>query len=178
MKTFEERYTAWVDGKLPPSEVPSLEREMAEHGVTSEDADDMRLLGRMLREHPPAPPLPYADVFQHRLLHEIERDARDTRRDRREAFDFSSLRQSLASCFASPMRTFATAIVALIAVSGMWISYGSLRDHHDDTYFALVLDTRPGDSGIQARTVWTPKDNVTVVWLEGLDDLPADYVLE
>jgi hypothetical protein len=46
------------------------------------------------------------------------------------------------------------------------------------TYFATVVDSRTFDPTISANTVYDPQDNVTVLWIDGLDYLPADYALQ
>jgi hypothetical protein len=45
-------------------------------------------------------------------------------------------------------------------------------------YFATVVDSRTFDPGISANTVYDPRDNITVLWIDGLDYLPADYALQ
>ena len=41
-----------------------------------------------------------------------------------------------------------------------------------------MVDARTFEPTISATTVYDPRDNVTVLWLDGLDYLPADYVLQ
>ena len=55
-------------------------------------------------------------------------------------------------------------------------AHGAPRDK--SPYFAQVIDARPLAEGVSADTVYTARDNVTVVWLGGLDYLPADYKLQ
>jgi hypothetical protein len=43
-------------------------------------------------------------------------------------------------------------------------------------YFAQVIETWPSDPGISATTVYNPRDNVTVLWLDGLDYVPGDQI--
>ena len=45
-------------------------------------------------------------------------------------------------------------------------------------YFATVVDSRTFDPTVSASTVYDPRSNVTVLWLDGLDYLPADYALQ
>jgi hypothetical protein len=47
-----------------------------------------------------------------------------------------------------------------------------------ELYFAEVVDNWPADPSISASTVYTPGNNLTVVWLDGLEYLPASYELE
>jgi hypothetical protein len=56
---------------------------------------------------------------------------------------------------------------------------GALAESKDDaSYFAEIVDVRTEDPNVFASTVYTPTDNVTVLWLEGLDYLPASYALQ
>ena len=43
-------------------------------------------------------------------------------------------------------------------------------------YFAQVVEAWPSDPSISATTVYNPQDNVTVLWLEGLDYMPSDQL--
>jgi hypothetical protein len=45
-------------------------------------------------------------------------------------------------------------------------------------YVAEIFTTEPADPSIQARVVYAPEDRVTVIWLDGLEYLPASYQLE
>ena len=40
------------------------------------------------------------------------------------------------------------------------------------------VEAWPADPSISATTVYNPDDNVTVVWLDGLDYIPATYALK
>ena len=45
-------------------------------------------------------------------------------------------------------------------------------------YFATVVDARTFENNVSASTVYNSRDNVTVLWLDGLDYLPADSVVQ
>jgi hypothetical protein len=47
----------------------------------------------------------------------------------------------------------------------------------DSKYFAQVVEAWPSDPSISATTVYSPEENVTVVWLDGLDYIPASIAL-
>src|SRR6478609_3873588 len=83
MKTFEERYTAWVDGGLTGEELQQFESELTQHPEAQEDRESAQQLGKLLREFGGAPPLSNPDFFNHQLLASIEADRVPTARESR-----------------------------------------------------------------------------------------------
>jgi hypothetical protein len=45
-------------------------------------------------------------------------------------------------------------------------------------YFAQVVESWPADPNVSASTVYSPDDHMTVVWLDGLDYIPASDKLQ
>src|SRR4051812_16357555 len=70
--TFEERYTAWIDGRLTGDELAAFERELESAGREAAEADrhDAQRLGKLPRQ-PSAPPMPRGDAFNAALLERI-----------------------------------------------------------------------------------------------------------
>ena len=66
-------------------------------------------------------------------------------------------------------------LIAAVLFAGL-IPRGVAADR--SPYFAEVIDARPLSAGISADTIYTARDNVTVVWLDGLEYLPASYQLQ
>ena len=85
MKTFEERYTAWVDGELSGPALTAFELELSRRAAAGEaraDKSDATRLHTLLTMHLQAPPLTNTDFFNHQLRERIEADrtAADHRR--------------------------------------------------------------------------------------------------
>ena len=170
MKTsdFEENFTAWLDGRLTGDALAALENEMrargfdpaAERGAAGPPAE-------LLRKHSAAPPLHNADFFNHQILHRIaeEQPAAPVARSSGGWWTLPRLAWAGAWCLLLALFLFQTVI-----------PHGAPRDK--SPYFAQVIDARPLADGISADTVYTARDNVTVVWIGGLDYLPADYKLQ
>ena len=76
----------------------------------------------------------------------------------------------------SPVASHQTCLLVAALLFQIAIPRGSTNDR--SPYFAEVIDARPMAAGITANTVYTPEDNVTVIWLDGLDSLPPDYQLQ
>ena len=49
MKTFEERFTAWVDGQLTGEALAAFEKELAAHPEATADRDAALKIGELLR---------------------------------------------------------------------------------------------------------------------------------
>ena len=74
MKTFEERYTAWIDGQLEGPALLAFEQELARRsaaGETEADRTDTLRLRHLLRDHLAAPALNNAEFFSHQLRERI-----------------------------------------------------------------------------------------------------------
>ena len=70
MKTFEERFTAWVDGQLTGPDLAECEKELATHPEAAAERAEAQKLGDLLRaQH--APKLGNADFFNHQLMQRI-----------------------------------------------------------------------------------------------------------
>jgi anti-sigma factor RsiW len=72
MKTFEERFTAWVDGRLTGAELAAFERELQSHPEALAEKDSALALGNLFRANLTAPPLPNPDFFNLRILQQIQ----------------------------------------------------------------------------------------------------------
>lgn len=155
MKTFEEKFTAWVDGKLAGAELAEFERslepaQLAERG-------DAQKLGALLRDFGRGPALGNADFFNAQILRALERPAAPARRS---FWSLPRLAWAGACCLALALAVFA------LTVPGT-----RERSAGGSVYRARVLTAEPGDKTIYASS-FTAGDRLAVVWLDGLEDLP------
>jgi len=165
---FEGRFTAWIDGQLEASDVTSFEQELLERGLDpAVERASARHLGTLLRDHASSPPMSNADFFNHQLRHRIAQEGPSAPAplERRGWWSLPRLAFSGAFCLLVAGALFQTLIPR-----------GTAADH--SPYFAEVIDARPLSDGISANTIYTARDNVTVVWIDGLDYLPATYQLQ
>ncbi len=167
MKTFEERFTAYVDGQLADDELAQFEKELSGRPEDRLDADATRKLSRLLREHPTAPLLSNPEFFN---LQIEQRIAADQPREQRSGWSWSLPRLiwAGAACLGMAGLMFKT----LIPPTPVPMLDG------DAPYFAQVVESWPSDPSISASTVYNARDNVTVLWLDGLDYIPASYELK
>ena len=173
MKTseFEQQFTAWLDGTLSPEAVASFEKELQNRGFDPEaERAAASRTGTLLRDHSRAPELPHAHFFNHLILRQIENDTK---------VPAAAVPQP-RSWWGIPWLVWAGAACLLIAgllfKNFIPVGGGTLADR--SPYFATVVDARTFEKAVSATTVYNPRDNVTVLWLDGLDYLPADYVLQ
>ena len=77
MKTFEERYTAWIDGELAGNALTAFEQELTRRAAAGEaeaDRADAARLRTLLQDHLQAPALTNPDFFNHQIRGRIDAD--------------------------------------------------------------------------------------------------------
>ncbi len=87
MKTFEERYTAWIDGKLEGAALTSFELELSRRASAGEaraDKEDATRLRWLLTTHLKAPAMTNVEFFSHQLRERIEAERMTGRRREEE----------------------------------------------------------------------------------------------
>lgn len=172
MKAFEEQFTAWVDGKMTGEELAAFERALAAHPDARADHAATKKLGEFLRNHPAAPPLANPDFFNLQLLQRIEagqpKAPTGSTRERAPWFwPLSRLAWAGAAC-----------LLVSFALFRAWIPVGTPATQSGTPYFAQVIESWPADDSISATTVYNPEDNVTVLWIDGLEHVPANYAVQ
>jgi anti-sigma factor RsiW len=170
MKTFEERFTAWVDGQLHGDALVAFEKELESHPEAAGERAAAVKIGALLRTHATAPALSNADFFNLQLQQRIEAEMPRPRHVRPESgaagfWSFSRLIWTGAACLVIAGVLFRTTIPTTEAPV-------------PSNYFAQVVEAWPSDPSISATTVYNPQDNVTVLWLDGLDYMPGDQLAQ
>jgi hypothetical protein len=164
MKTFEEKFTAWIDGRLAGRELEEFETELAKTENAGREKEGALKLGALLRDHCQAPELGNADFFNHQLMQRI--GAETAGRPSRRALIFWTLpKLAWAGAFCMTM----VSVIYFVAVPKGPVEYPSGSE-----YVAQILDTQTGDPTITATTIHSKDNKLTVLWLDGLDYLPSD----
>ena len=153
---LEETLTAYLDGKLSPAEAAVFEAAHPE--VAAERRQHEQLRAALAKE---APALSHGDFFNHQLLREIS-PAPAPLAVKRTAFPLWRLAVGAAAC--------------LLAAAGIFFTFVGPQKSRNSDYFAQVLSVKAGDPDITAQLV--EAGGVAVVWIDGLDALPTNYVLE
>jgi hypothetical protein len=163
---FEQKFTAWLDGRLNAADARAFEREMKERGFDPEaERNQSTRLASLLRTHSRAPEMTNGDFFNHQIRHRIAQES-------------APLRRASSSWWTWPRLALAGACSLAIAgaLFTALIPHGSAPVR--EPYSATVVDARTFEPTISASTVYDPRNNVTVLWLDGLDYLPADYAIQ
>jgi hypothetical protein len=168
MKTFEEKYCAWIDEQLAGDELAAFEAEMRREGMDPGLERRAALgLGSLLRGHGRAPELANADFFNSQILREI---MAEQPRAREAAPATGLFGWSLAR-----MAWVGASLVAL-AIALFQFTVPRTPPASGPDYVAEVLNTSPGE-GVSATAFHSVRENVTVLWLDGVEYIPDDKAL-
>jgi hypothetical protein len=156
MKTFEERFTAWLDGALDGEELKSFERE---HGSLSQEKCDFLKLQSLLRNSEHRPRLANPDFFNLEIMAEIGRK-RVVEKSPRGGLWLGLSRLTWGG------------LAVLSAGFALFFAFIPRNDYSDPRakYVDEVLKTKTADPKIKA-TVDSQKDT-TVIKLEGMGKSP------
>jgi anti-sigma factor RsiW len=157
MKPFEEKLTAWLDGKLSAEEARLFQNEYPL--AQEEKAQFMKLKG-LLRESLESHVLPDPDFFNAQIMAQIGRESAPRRSLRRGWLGLPRIAWGGVCVLGVGFAMF----VALIP-------HGDLSDPRSG-YVADVLKTKTRGPNVKA-TVDNQKD-MTIIKIEGLQKLPAD----
>ena len=78
MKTFEEKWTAWLDGELSGNELAEFEASLPDKAAAEAEKRDAHKLGAFLKEQLQSRPMGNEEFFHHQLRERIASDARAT----------------------------------------------------------------------------------------------------
>ena len=167
MKTFEEKWTAWLDGQLSGKELTDFEASLPDLAAAEAEKRDALKLGAFLKEQLAAQPMSNPDFFSHQIRERLAREDGDRQSTRSTWWTIPRLVWAGAT---------ALAVFALFTVFVM-------RDQEptgQSEYLTQILKTRVDPTvSPDAKVYMFEKGNddtkVTVLWTEGLQTLPADY---
>jgi len=158
MKTFEEKYTVWLDGGLDKEEAARFE---SEHESIAHDKTDFLKLKTLLQKNLQAKSLDNPDFFNSQIMAAIGRETTPPQPAIRRSW-FGLPRIAWSGAFA---------LIAGIVLFYTMIPRGDLSNPRSG-YVAEVLKTKTVDPKVHA-TVDSQKD-MTIIQLEGLDKVPTD----
>jgi hypothetical protein len=151
MKTFEQKFTAWLDGTLSGQELQSFE---SEHPSILHEKADFLKLKCLLRKSLHRPELKSPDFFNSRIMEQISQDRR------------ASIRSSRWRWLGLPRLAWGGILTLSVGLALFLtlIPHGDLSDP-GTKYVAEVLKAKTKDPKVKA-TVENQKD-LTVLKLEG-----------
>ncbi|PYL09948.1 MAG: hypothetical protein DME33_02850 [Verrucomicrobia bacterium] len=172
MKTFEEKWTAWLDGQLSGRELSEFEASLPDKAAAEAEKADARKLGELLKRELSARTLTNEEFFSHQLLERIARLRSPRRRPARQAREPGSTWWTIPRLLWTGVASLAVFLVFTVLV---------VREKNpadESPYLTQILNARvdPVTSPNATVSIFeVKKDRITVLWTEGLQSLPADY---
>lgn len=168
MKTFEEKWTAWVDGQLEGVELAEFEASLPDRAGAEEEKRDALQLRALLKEQLALDSMSNAEFFHHQLREAIARDARASERP-----------AAGASWWSIPRLVFAGAgSLAIFAICTFFVIRNETKPEPPAQYLTQILNARvdPAVGPNASISMFESKDDkATVLWIEGLQSLPSEY---
>ena len=171
MKTFEEKWTAWLDDQLSEHERLEFEASLPDKAAAQAEKAEAKKLGALLKRELAAQPLKNEEFFSHQLRERIVQESGDQHRER--------TRRSPGSTWWTIPRLLwtGTASLAVFLVCTVLVMRQE-RPAEESQYLTQILNARvdPVVSPNATVSIFEVKqDRATVLWTEGLQSLPADY---
>ena len=169
MKTFEEKWTAWLDGQLSDKELVEFEASLPDKAAAEVEKRDAKKLGALLKRELGPHVLTNEEFFSHQIRERIAHENAEP----------SLERDVEVSTWWTIRRLFwtGTASLALFLIFAVFV----MREKNpaeQSQYLSQILNARvdPVVSPNATISMFEAKDEkVTVLWTEGLQSLPADY---
>ena len=170
MKTFEEKWTAWIDGELAGDELAEFEASLPDRAAAEAEKRDAQKLGTFLKEHLHCKAMGNEEFFSHQLRERIEEESGGSRV--RETADEPRAWW--------PIGRLAWVGTTAIAIFGVFAFFVMREQPQPDQsqYLSQILNARvdPVVSPNATITMFESKeDRVTVLWVDGLQSLPSEY---
>jgi anti-sigma factor RsiW len=171
MKTFEEKWTAWLDGQLTGKDLAEFEASLPDISAAALEKQETLKLGAFLRKQIGAPVMKNAEFFHHQLQGEIEREARSAA----PARPVPKARETWWSI--GRLVWTGAASLAIFSICAFFV----MRDRNaggQSAYLTQIINARvdPAVSPNATISIFErQEDKVTVIWVDGLQSLPSEY---
>jgi len=167
MKTFEEKWTAWLDGQLSGRELVEFESSLPDLAAAEAEKRDSQKLGAFLKKELGSQALSNEEFFNHQIHERIASESGDPSRATRSTW------------WTIPRLVWsgATALALFVICAVGIMSHHQPGEQSD--YLTQILNSKvdPAANPNATVSIFETKndDKVTVLWTEGLQTLPADY---
>jgi hypothetical protein len=171
MKTFEEKWTAWLDDQLGGSELSEFEASLPDKAAAQAEKTEAKKLGALLKRELSARPLTNEEFFSHQLRDRIIRES-DGKRGKRAGRSPASHWWTIPRLLWTGSASLAVFLVCTLLV------LRQEKPAEESQYLTQILNARvdPVVSPNATVSIFEVKqDRATVLWTEGLQSLPADY---
>ena len=170
MRTFEEKWTAWIDDQLTGEELVRFEASLPDKAAAEAEKRAAKKLAVLLQRELSPQTLHNADFFNHQLRERIDRDERER----------TPVRGETAASIWWPIRRLVWAGAAALAMF-MAISFFVVKEKEPaepSQYLTQIIGAKldPATGPDATISIFeTKEDRVTVLWTEGLKSLPSEY---
>ena len=171
MKTFEEKFTAWIDGELTGKELVEFEASLPDKAAAELEKEQAHKLGAFLKEQLGAHAMTNEEFFHHQLREQIDRD---------EAEELPPAGARVRETWWTIGRLLWTgaASLAVFIVCTFFI----MRDEKvggQSPLLSQVLGARVDNNPNADISIFETKEHkVTVLWVNGLESLPKEYAAQ
>jgi hypothetical protein len=175
MKTFEEKWTAWIDDQLTGRELEEFLASLPDRATAEAEKQSAKQLGSLLREQAVA--LSNADFFSHQLRERLDRESAPAR-SRPEADEVQTGWWTIRRLLLGGITSLAVFALCTVVV---------LREKTPSSqsqYLTQILESRVDPTVSPNASIamfdfpssaGKKNDRVTVLWVEGLQSLPPEY---
>ena len=170
MKTFEEKWTAWLDGELSGDELAEFEASLPDKAAAEAEKRDAHKLGAFLKEQLQGRAMGNEEFFHHQLRERIAAEAGTA-----EAPETTGERPALWPI--GRLVWVGATSLAIFCVCTFFV----MREKgptDQSQYLTQILNAQvdPALSPNATISMFESKeDKVTVLWVEGLQSLPSEY---
>ncbi len=170
MKTFEEKWTAWIDNELSDAERAEFEASLEDRAAAELEKNQAYKLRALLKEQLQPRAMGNEEFFHHQLR---ERIAAETKQAApaaaaADAGSWWTIRRLLWT---------GTASLAAFAICTFFVLHQQPGPDQSQ-YLTQILNARVDPNVNPHATVsifQTKQDRVTVLWVDGLKSLPPEY---
>ena len=176
MKTFEEKWTAWVDGRLNEAERTEFEASLQDRAVAEAEKRQTLKLGALLKEQLQPRPMGNEEFFHHQLLARIEAESGEPAAA--STTTAGALAQARESWWTIRRLLWTGATSLAIFAVCAWFVMREKPAPDQSQYLTQILNAKvdPNVSPYATVSIFqTNQDRVTVLWVDGLKSLPPEY---
>src|SRR5438552_7203993 len=167
MKTFEEKWTAWLDGQLSGKQLAGFEASLPDLEAAEAEKRDALRLGAFLKEQLATQALSNEEFFSHQLHERIARETEDRSRDR-----------GTSTWWTIPRLVWSGAAALVLFVITTVVLMSQHQPGEQSEYLTQILNSRVDRAANPNETIYTfdcNHDNkLTVLFTEGIQTLRND----
>jgi anti-sigma factor RsiW len=172
MKTYEEKWTAWLDGQLSGSELIEFEASLPDLAAAEAEKREAHKLGAFLKKELGAQVLSNEEFFNHQVRERIAGETPEKSTRLRQGYGGQAW-WTVPRLVWSGATALALFLICAVAIMTQH------QPGEQSEYLTQILKSQVDPAGNPNATISifeSKNDNkVTVLWTEGLQSLPSDY---